>query len=337
MDKMNNVDITPFIRELLFGHDCVIVPGFGGFIGNYASARIDSETGTFYPPEKKISFNRNLNHNDGLLIKQISAALKVNYGDAREIVAGYIADTKKKLDKGENATFDRIGTFTVNQEGNLEFEPDRSINYHLDSWTLEPFQYSSPESYDVRKRISGHAMKEPVKTGTLRKYLWRAAVIIPVATLILAVSLKSGLFKPGIETSSMNPLVSAEFENNKQEIDNEAVAEKPSYSEALAVNIADSSAALIPSQPVSAVPVTPVPMAEMSGAYYIITGSFQSEVNAKKQADLLQAEGFNPEVVLAGNGFYRVCAMACPDLSTAVSKKDSILDKFPGAWVSRKK
>ncbi|MDP3003404.1 MAG: hypothetical protein Q8N38_09780, partial [Bacteroidales bacterium] len=41
------VDITAFIRELLFGHDCVIVPGFGGFIGNYTPAHIDKSTGTF--------------------------------------------------------------------------------------------------------------------------------------------------------------------------------------------------------------------------------------------------------------------------------------------------
>jgi len=60
--------------------DC---PGFGGFIGNYTPARIDKSTGTFYPPVKQISFNRNLNHNDGLLIGRISMSSKINYGDAR--------------------------------------------------------------------------------------------------------------------------------------------------------------------------------------------------------------------------------------------------------------
>ena len=74
------VDITAFIRELLFGHDCVIVPGFGGFIGNYTPARIDKKSGTFYPPVKQISFNRNLNHNDGLLVGRISGSSGINYG-----------------------------------------------------------------------------------------------------------------------------------------------------------------------------------------------------------------------------------------------------------------
>lgn len=334
---MNIVDITPFIRELLFGHDCVIVPGFGGFIENYAPARIDKTTGTFYPPVKQISFNRNLNHNDGLLIKQISASLGVNYGDAREIVAEFTVEIRKKLEKGDNVIFDRIGAFNVNHEGNIEFEPDRSVNYHLDSYSLESFQYNPLEAYDVRKRISGHTMKEPVKHITLRKYLWRAAVIIPVAALIIAVSLKTQLFRPGIETTSMNPLVSAEFENNRNAVDNEAVTEPEKNVEDATVHVGDSNAVVTVSETVSEVPVAPAASGTMTGAYYIITGSFQSEENANKQVVLLQAEGFNPEVVLAGNGFYRVCALACPDLGTAVSKKDSILDKFPGAWVSRKK
>ena len=52
---------------------------------------------------------------------------------------------------------------------------------------------------------------------------------------------------------------------------------------------------------------------------------------------MLKEEGFSPEIVTAPNGFYRVCAMTCSDLNTAVTKKDSIAKNFPGAWVSRKK
>ena len=92
------VDITAFIRELLFGHDCVIVPGFGGFIGNYTPAKIDKNTGTFYPPVKQISFNRNLNHNDGLLIGRISVSSGINYGDTRSLVEDFVAGVRKNLE-----------------------------------------------------------------------------------------------------------------------------------------------------------------------------------------------------------------------------------------------
>ena len=70
--------------------------------------------------------------------------------------------------------------------------------------------------------------------------------------------------------------------------------------------------------------------------FYLITGSFKSEENALAQVNTLKAEGFTPEVVVAPNGFYRVCAIACRDLNTAITKKDSIASRFPGAWISKK-
>ena len=80
------MDIAAFIRELLFGNDCVIIPGFGGFIGNYSQAHIDNNTGTFYPPVRQISYNRNLSHNDGLLVGMISGSSNISYGDAINLV-----------------------------------------------------------------------------------------------------------------------------------------------------------------------------------------------------------------------------------------------------------
>lgn len=320
------MDITAFIRELLFGHDCVIVPGFGGFIGNYTPARIDKSSGTFYPPVKQISFNRNLNHNDGLLVGRISGSANINYGDARNLVEEFVADLRRKIEKGEKVVFDNIGSFINNQEGNIQFEPDRNANYHLDSYGLESFQCLPLEGYDVRKRIVRHIGKDPVKQASLRKILWRAAVIIPLLAIIVAVPLKTDLFKSKIEATTMNPLVAAEFEHNKLAVDQ---------------NVKDDSANIAENiSPVLEEPVTPVivePAVSEGNSYFVITGSFRLEENAISQGNLLKAEGFAPEIVSAGNGFYRVCAIMCNDLNTALSKKDSIAHKFPGSWISRKR
>jgi nucleoid DNA-binding protein len=189
------VDISAFIRELLFGHDCVIVPGFGGLIGNYTPARIDKGTGTFYPPVKQISFNRNLNHNDGLLIGKISGSANINYGDARNLVEEFVTDIRKKLGNGEKVIIGHIGSFINNHEGNVQFEPDRNANYHLDSYGLESFQCLPLEGYDIRKRIIRNIDKDPVKQATLRKVLWRAAIIIPLLAVLVAVPIKTDFFK----------------------------------------------------------------------------------------------------------------------------------------------
>lgn len=319
------MDITAFLRELLFGHDCVILPGFGGFIGNYTPARIDRDSGSFYPPVKQISFNRNLNNNDGLLIGKISTATGVNYGDARTLVENFVADQRRKLDKGEKIVFDHIGTFVNNQEGNVLFEPDRSVNYHLDSYGLESFQCLPLEGYDVRKRIIKHSGKDPVKQASIRKLLWRAAVIIPLLVVILAVPLKNGR----IQTSSLNPLVTAELEHNKKALQEVVIDETP-QAEEISQPAPDN-------QPVEIIkPVTTEAVIETSG-YFLITGSFKSEENAYQQVDMLKADGFVAEVIKAPNGFYRVSAMICSNLEIALFKKDSLSKKYPQTWVSKKR
>ena len=320
------MDITAFIRELLFGHDCVIVPGFGGFIGNYTPAHIDKNSGTFYPPVKQISFNRNLNHNDGLLAGRISGSLNINYGDARNLVEEFVGELRRKLERSEKVIFDNIGSFVNNQEGNVQFDPDRNSNYHLDSYGLESFQCLPLEGYDVRKRIIRHVKKDPVKQASMRKILWRAAVIIPLLSVLVAVPLKTDLFKAKIEATTMNPLVTAEFEHNKKAVDED---------------ITDTSVMtyknVTPISEVQAVPEVVVPVAVEANIYCLITGSFKSEKNAVSQVKILKAEGFDPEIVNAPNGFYRVSALMCSDLNTALTKKDSISKRFPGTWVSRKR
>ncbi len=69
--------------------------------------------------------------------------------------------------------------------------------------------------------------------------------------------------------------------------------------------------------------------------YCLITGSFKVKQNAYNQADILREEGFNPEILDAPNGFYRVSAVRCKDIISARSKADSISIKFPGTWVNK--
>jgi hypothetical protein len=315
------MDITAFIRELLFSHDCVIVPGFGGFIGNYTPARIDKASSTFYPPLKQISFNRNLNHNDGLLVGKISESSGVTYGDARNLVDEFVASLRKKLERGEKITFDKIGSFINNQEGNLQFEPDNTVNYHLDSFGLESFQYPPLEGYDVRKRIARHIEREPVSRSLTRKILWRAAVVVPLLALLIAVPLRTDLFKTKIESSNLNPLATAELENNRKAVDEMTMTE-PLISEEIApvVDVNSEGSEVVPVE---------------KTAYYLITGSFQLKDNAEYQADILTKEGYTPEIISAPNGFFRVSAMRCDDLSLALDRKEDISKKYPGTWVKK--
>ncbi|MCU0409356.1 MAG: hypothetical protein MUD02_10450, partial [Bacteroidales bacterium] len=208
------MNISALIRELLFSHDCVIVPGFGAFISNYAPAHLERTSGTFHPPARKISFNRNLVHNDGLLTGRLSEQLGINYGDARSMVDEYSAGLRRKLSKGERIQIDHIGIFTSNIEGGVEFEPDPESNFCLESYGLESFRMATLSDYDVRKRVITRKAPEPVRSSSLRKNLWRAAVIVPVLSVLVYVSLRNDIFRPRAEQSSLNPLLREEFESN---------------------------------------------------------------------------------------------------------------------------
>jgi cell division protein FtsN len=197
------------------------------------------------------------------------------------------------------------------------------------------------EGYDVRTRITRHIQRDPEKQASIRKILWRAAVIIPLVTAIILVPLKTDLFKSRVEATTMNPLVSAEFEQNKIAIDERAKDDRAKDDRAK-----DDSAKteeIVSKEAVEEPKIEPVPKVEVpqpvvtrSNVYYLITGSFKSQENALAQLNKLKAEGFTPELVVAPNGFFRVCAISCSDMNTAVTKKDSIAAQFPGAWISKK-
>lgn len=315
------MDITAHIRELLFGHDCVILPGFGGFIGNYAPARIDKATSTFHPPLKRISFNRNLNHNDGLLIGKISGSTGLNYGDSRNLVGQFTDEISVRLSKGEKVVFDHIGSFTLNHEGNIQFEPDSEANYHLNSYGLTSFQFMPLEGYDVRKKIVSPRIKESVKQPAFRKYLWRAAVIVPLLGVLVAVPLTTDLFRTKVQSTSLNPLAAVEFDSNREELSS------PSNLEITAIQ--PGQTAVVPAE--AGTPQVDMP----AGQFYLITGSFQSENNAAILVKQLKEEGYNPEIINGPNGFYRVSAMRCSSIDEANRKKDSIGRKYSGTWITK--
>jgi hypothetical protein len=321
------VDIAIYIRELLFGHDCVIIPDFGGFIGNYIAARIDKSTDVFFPPAKQISFNKNLNTNDGLLIGKISEANGIGFNEARAIVAKYVAELRKRLDNGETVVLDHIGAFVNNSEGNVQFEPDDSANYCLNSFGLESFQCMPIEEYDVRKKIITPVVENTEKRVRLRRIIWRAAVIAPLLILMLAAPLSTDVFKPKVETSTLNPLVTLEFEHNKPAIDNSAPIE---------------NVVITPPVETNNVPVENLEKPVIEGKiissikYQLIIGSFQALGNAQRQANALIAKGFMPEIIPASNGFFRVCAVECSDIETAKLRRENILSIFPETWILKK-
>ncbi len=181
--------ITPHISYLLYRHDCVIVPGFGGFVANYQGARIHPTQHTFSPPSKHIAFNRSLQNNDGLLANRIAEAENISYPEANLSIAREIEGWNKELESTRRLDLEQIGVLHYDIEKNLRFEAETKVNYLLDSFGLIEVQSPAVKREGAFEKIAAEstAKKNTVKKPKLRflsPTQWKvAAAIMALACL----------------------------------------------------------------------------------------------------------------------------------------------------------
>lgn len=75
-------DLGKHIEILLLENDCVIVPGFGGFIAHYIPAHQDESDGLYIPPKRTLGFNQQLKMNDSLLAQSYVEAYDMSFPEA---------------------------------------------------------------------------------------------------------------------------------------------------------------------------------------------------------------------------------------------------------------
>ena len=135
------MQLSNHISKLLFQHDCVTVPGFGSFIGNYKSAEYDFKEEKFHPPFKQISFNAQIKDNDGLLAKLISSELNLSYDDALKKIHQEVISWSQKL-QSQTLLLKSIGELYLNSEKSIVFVPIKTVNHLKDSFGLAPIYIS---------------------------------------------------------------------------------------------------------------------------------------------------------------------------------------------------
>jgi len=329
-------DISVYLRELLFRHDCVVIPGFGAFIGNYIPARIDRSEGLFYPPARKITFNRHLTGNDGLLIGHISSQQGIGYGEARDIVSNYAETLRQNINAGTAVTLEHLGTFSLNREGTIIFEPDSGANYLLSSYGLTSYHRQPVSDFDIRKKVLEINHRRPGTQPSVRRLLTRAAVIIPLLVALTLVPFNERIFKGKLEESNMNPLAAAELEFNRSQIiaDSTPVQTEP-VAEAVTEQVPET-AVTVPEETTAAVGNTSTTrVTSQQYRYVVIIGSFKTESNAEVMAQNLRSKGFDAEVIGGPDGFSRVSAASFATLGEAEASLNNLRPSYTGAWIHK--
>ena len=227
------MDIRVNIARLLEEHDCVILPGFGGFIGNYMPARIDPVGHSFVPPSKKILFNINLKQNDGLLYNRLVTDEGISYEDALSAVNEMITGIRHNLKSGKSFIVPEVGRLYSGSEGTLQFEQEKDSNLLLDAFGLQTFVSPpvSRNSYTDRfeKVLVTQPKDNPVNRRQFPRSLkWAAMLAIPIgAAAIIGITQYGKLRNPSVNNAGILSSVFSRFSESSLVEKKEAPAHGP--------------------------------------------------------------------------------------------------------------
>jgi hypothetical protein len=156
-----NIDITPYIKELLFEHNNLVIPGFGALTLEYAPSTIDHVQGLLNPPTKSITFDDNLVVNDGKLVSIIQKKHQVSTEEAKEQIKKFVNITKDQLNRREMVNIAGVGRLYKNFENQLQFIPD-STNFNKESFGLPTVNF-----FPILKEVT--TIDNIVPSGSINK------------------------------------------------------------------------------------------------------------------------------------------------------------------------
>ncbi|MCC6281619.1 MAG: hypothetical protein IT262_13520 [Saprospiraceae bacterium] len=154
------IDIPAHIEKLLFLHDALIIPGFGGFTATRTPASADYVGGSVAPPAKTLAFSENLTVDDGILVGDVAQTHGIALDDARKTIADFVEKMQALLQQREIVTLPGVGRLYRNYVQKIQFLPD-STNFNASSYGLPPLQFSPIAR---SREVSDKPVTEPVNT-----------------------------------------------------------------------------------------------------------------------------------------------------------------------------
>ena len=311
--------VEKYIFDLLHFHDCVIVPGLGGFVGNYKPSVILEERSLFLPPSKEIGFNRSLSHSDGLLTDYMARREGITYAEASLQLARFVSQIHEQISSGVVIDLGEVGSLKKDAIGNLQFTPKNGSSFLPDALGLGAFHFESLD-YKRLSRIDDENHVPGLLRSRSPRY-WAAAAALIAGLFLFNTELKM----PAVNQAAMGVWASAPVVQTDLPAQNEKVSEAASLVEEMETTVKEASVEDV--QPISA--MEPL-------RFHIIVASFKQPVPANKVLDNYLNKGFsNARLVDDGQGRIRVAVASYADKQSAVEALPSIRQTpgFSGAWV----
>ena len=308
------MEMENYISDLLYRYECVTVPGLGSFLAHAVPATHNTGSHTFFPPRKRLSFNRQISENDGLLGNYISKVENITYERALTQIRAYTRYVHNELDSGKEVVVAQVGTLsrmTENpstnrlQEGEkILFEPDKSVNYLSDSFGLSTMVASS-----INREIPPKQEPIPLIEKKRSSPEWMKYAAIGFLAVGLSGTL-GYLHLEGVESYN--------------------VAEKQKAEKKLENRIQQATFVID-----SPLPTITVNAFKPEGKYHLVAGAFRNAENAEKYVGKLRDKGYKARQIGANRfGLYQVVYNSYTDPKVALSALREVRKKDnAGAWM----
>ncbi len=338
------INLDKYIRELLLQHDCVILPGLGGFVANYKPAEFDGSQKTVLPPSRQILFNPNLVHNDGLLFAHISKETDYGYKEVQAMAEVYFKTIKYEVGKGLKFTIEELGYFFINKARKIEFAQESTDNLLIASYGLSYLNYKEFDRAAGRTAKIYRALDDTnplVRQHRIRRWIYTGAAACLLAGMIL-IPVKMGYLN--LSGFDLSPVDSFRKEQAVQELLISPSDTDTHLAEPEAGPAGPETRSVEPEAEPAVIEATTIGSeAEIpakayftpEASYHIIVGSFKGIDNARHLKQKMVDEGYAAEILTGENSFYRVSAQQYSLKKDAVTALASIRDQqaYKSAWI----
>ncbi len=307
--------INKHISNLLFYHDCVIIPGLGGLVVNPTSAVYDESKNMFFPAGKEIGFNRNLKHDDGLLINHITQEKNISYDMAKTNVREYVETIIQKLKNKEIVSLGSAGELKSDAEEGILFSPNLTENFQTESFGLSSFHFSPAVACQRHNYTPYPSVRKVIRPLNIKHIA--AGIAIVIGLFVFSPELKN----PGInQAGGLEFLMSSENPVNIN-------TPKKSTSKVISVSSINIEADMPDEK-------------EINLNYFIIAGSFKRIEQADKYCKQLKSKGENnPLILKSPQGRFRVAIDGFSNKEEALTSLSKYRSRkgFNSAWILTQK
>ncbi len=136
-----DIKVADCVGEILLHRDLVVIPEFGGFVGEPAGAEIDHVLGKVSPPSKKVTFNEHLVVNDGVLSTYLMETYSISKIQADQEIQLFVQEANLLLEQKEVVEFPKLGRLMKDFQGQFKFYQSND-NLNADAFGLEDVQAS---------------------------------------------------------------------------------------------------------------------------------------------------------------------------------------------------